>query len=373
MISMHMMSNNKIRLNAMALVCALITGVWPSGASGAVASLVDRIKGEIDKVVAERGCAPSDKEYLGILRKMPKLTLEEHRAAYRYWAASQRVGVSRGDIAALIEAQRSSLYDLRVSYQTSYYRRSDSDGLVAKGRYDEESAKSGDKLFHKYMKSGFPGEHEFTRISAYDGKVVRTYSQVGQRREGTVFALDDRSLFCGIHSPLYAAMLIDSEPVYGQSVPSADIVSLLREDTTVVLEQKELVDGREVIVVVMSMPPMVKVYLDPKRDYAVLRNETFRKIGPQKEHLTSSTLYGVVKCEELEETGEGLWLPRKVTTEIYSTTAAGGVVVGTVIERRIMTSSEAAINKGVPDDVFVDIFPSGTKVCDAITGIEYIH
>jgi hypothetical protein len=271
-------------------------------------------------------------------------------------------GFKKDDLANLIASKRSSIQNMRQSYR--YHREKlDSSGRVI-AHEDSRVTKIfiGDKcLIDRNCESkGFDQQpSNQTVCQSYDGHVVRTViSESNDQPQAMIDILRSRSAFFEPHELLSAAMLEDSKTTRGRSLPLFDLAEMLAITGVLVLEDTEDVEGSKCLVMTDGL---FRVYLDKARDFSVVRIELWDRIEDPK---GSKDLYRgreVTKrrdLKELEDYGNGIWLPKKVECVSYEH--------GIPVERETTIVESIEINKGVDDKVFTDIIPKNAIVMDGI-------
>jgi hypothetical protein len=97
--------------------------------------------------------------------------------------------------------------------------------------------------------------------------------------------------------------------------------------------------------------PMVRLYIDPAKDFIPVRREFLKHDG---------TLLVAFTCDELRKTAEGLWIPYKYSWFDPRASFSAEYQV-----------QEVVLNKPIPDNLLDFSFPEGTFVIDQIMNTEY--
>jgi hypothetical protein len=200
---------------------------------------------------------------------------------------------------------------------------------------------------------------------------VKIYDALAASHEiaGTVQQYHGPANFIDLDGPLAMGMLINSKLTGEELFAAYDLVEFLRRSPKLSVKSEE-VDGVECLTLATMTPaktPNTIVYLDPARDFAVLGVETF--IYTRGEEGGKTELYYRWMCEDLVNFGNGIWLPTKIVQEYYRTGPRRASESPRA--RRVTTVERLAVNKGVEDKLFTDVFPLGIRVWDAVHRLNY--
>lgn len=302
------------------------------------------------------------------------------QSTWHAWRESRTSALTTIDLADLIEMKRDSIVDMSISYTTTNVPTTP---RKAQGGWSSltdlwssrmECIQSGDKILQRTLRGRSFSDWDMNLVKSYDGekeasyRVYRDSSPTGQISE-----FQGRSFFQDSYGPLTLSMLRNSERDLGFRWLVTDIVALLRTEGAWLDEgNPERINGVECTPVGLGTPSLFKAYLDPTRDYSVVKFEQYHNAydtyGLAQDRFISDTWV----CEDLEDHGNGLWLPRKITRKIYSPRSeADEPVPGKLLAESVTHVESARFNEGIADEVFTDIIPKGVRVRNSIAGITY--
>jgi hypothetical protein len=104
-----------------------------------------------------------------------------------------------------------------------------------------------------------------------------------------------------------------------------------------------------------------RTWLDPARDFCVVRFEqySFRK--------QQAILNGSQKFHDFVDYGNGIWLPNRIQRDFFNRETGQSSFSSTI------SINEIKVNKGLGDDLFVNIIPDGTMVIDGVNNVSYVQ
>ena len=287
-----------------------------------------------------------------------RLTAQETSELWSAWTSGQRPSVSGEAIAELVRAKRTAIDTMRLRF--SAREESGSAGHMQLVKQEEQSflSKHGD------LKVSVRGAGGVSAVRAYDGQRVRMLvpGSSGRPPHGIVEELRSRAQYFAPTNPMALQMLLDSRADMGSRMVAYDLSEFLASPEACVLEKPDTVDGRKAVVCILGTPPTFVVWLDPERNYAVLRFQTNRIMTGADGAFAGTNLRDLREATDFVDCGNGIWLPKKVVLESRD---------GAALTRTVVTVDEMAVNQPVDDSEFVDVFPAGTLVEDHIARLSY--
>jgi hypothetical protein len=202
---------------------------------------------------------------------------------------------------------------------------------------------------------------EQTRTRAYDGEVTRELAGVGKEVHrgavrkhdfGRALGVDPRDFLTHVANKPISEFLRE-----GDSPPT-----LLKDDPSVEPE----------VVCIETAPVTTKTnmvryknrfYFDPERNFAFLRHERYTQ-NPGEEWY----LYYEIRCKDLAEAEDGLWVPSHVDIMSYTRQADNPRALFYGIEADL---TNWKLNDRLADETFVVPFPPGCFVDDQVAGKTY--
>jgi hypothetical protein len=371
---------NTTSLEGKALAAAWICGLLCISTTRAESVFTEQARAYIDATKKERGYVPRFGEFVTFVNNMASPpTQDDWEAACSYWRDIQKEpSIATNDLADIIEAKRESLFDGKIRFDVLYDKPASDGSPTQARRRQEEFAFLGDKLMRKWGEDSVrSGPYE--SAECYDGKYFKTYTiqkVLGANNSGLVTPHQGRAPFFAPESPLMLSMLMDCKLNFGMDMPAYDLVVFLRTGGYI-LEEQETINGTTCVVGCYEVPPLFRVYLDPARDFSVVKFDEFAtRFDPDKNG--GSTVVNNVRCswlcEDFTDLGNGVWLPRKIEQSWYVDVEKekNGATPGDAVVRKItIQTTEAAINQGVEESVFARFFPDGIVVRDEVANITY--
>jgi hypothetical protein len=294
--------------------------------------------------------------------------------AWRAWFHEQKPWISSTQLAELLQARRDSISSLRILYHHSMKEHATSTRFSYSTR--EEFALSGEKALIRSIWETESGED---KLLTYDGQVERRF--YANTMSGTIRPHDTMVRFYMGLSPFTSSLLCDSEADYGSIVFSRDVIALLKRG--VLHEQPVDIAGVECFVVSVGTPIAFKAYLDPKRDFSVLRYEEYWHRRAENGLPTESFLSVRWDNEGLIHYGNGLWLPSQVVRRSYVSDAilrkrdtfllSATAKAGDLFMEEFVALESATLNEKIDDAVFSDTFPRGARIVDRIANLAYLQ
>lgn len=296
------------------------------------------------RAIKDAGRLPGFDDYVKLLNR-EDLQLTNVEAFFKLpplLESLQEPGISRAALAERIAAKREKIksYEIEVSLR---WRQP--------GRY--KIAGDGKKRYACHWMVPGEGQEFHIRTTSFDGQVIRHYRSGGANQAHIYPAsfLDSRdeqfrgALLSAPANPIPSSMLIDSEAELGYFDQDVDLVALLKAQGTVLLSQRQEVDGRSCLVITRVN---TVVYLDPELDDSVIRRERW----------------------ELEEDGDGRNIKsyrRRYVTTFANFQESGGIRLPTTTTLEnsepgqdfVATVNKLTINGKVEERLFTDAIPKG--------------
>jgi len=315
---------------------------------------------------------------LELMRKMAQegdgLSRAERSMTWLLWRQAQRPPVSLQQIADRVAATRESIKTIRLGY-TVLTETASERGRLRPSAFEQCSFfKKQDKLLFSQQTGRSAERLGRLTVRAYDGKMDRTRIDRGPDRppSGLLAILAGRAAYYDPNGPLGLQMLIDTEADLGMELLVYDLEAFVTHELACVLEKPDVVDGRKAIVCIGGTPPTFMVWLDPERNFAVLRVQTNRVSVDSEGRLVIDEwkVSSLREATDLVDCGDGVWLPRKIVYQAW-TSEEQRTPGPNVLQRRTVEIQQAVVNQPIDDSVFTDIFPPGTRVRDTITGERF--
>jgi hypothetical protein len=295
------------------------------------------------------------------------LTLREGIILWKEMATLLKPNIKGEDLAKLTVSKRASIRDIRQSYKYHGEKLDASGRVVAYEDNRVTQILSGNKLLvdENRISKGFSGLSSCNSCLSYDGHVLRILDRKNKNRfHADIMQFGPREGYLLPQDALSAAMLVDS---HAMSNPNTliDLVEVLDPSGVQVLEDTETVRGIKCLVITDGT---YRIYLDPSRDFSVVRFEVWGYENNSAE-IKENDLYrkGEVKrrqdLQDLHDYGNGIWLPMTIEWVSYEH--------GKPVTRETTTVESIEINKGIDDKVFTDIIPKNTIVTDGIRNAVY--
>lgn len=322
---------------------------------GAAVSIIDAIK---DRV-------PDDDDYFRIVSDSRfSLTPQERANLFGKIVFMQKPSVQRKEILALYEAKRVSLHDCIISYTNVHSNDKDRKSSQISFVF----AFSKNKLF--LDKKGKRWDTDSERLTAsYDGENLKLVREPDSNLpNASVSEQISRKFFYEPHMPLYVVMLFSAARCdYPPELAGTDFVDFLKDEgSTHVFQQEKDINGSKCIVVLNTGK---RFFLDPKRDYSVVRFEQFEhEYAPNTQglrHLVGRHMRLRVDNHDLVDHGNGIWLPTKT---VCSSFAENGKT-----EQMTTIVTDVRVNKGITDAFFTDITPEHSFVFDSVRKMTYMQ
>lgn len=281
------------------------------------------------------------------------LPVEERNAAYRDWIMQQKNTVTSGELLDWFKGIRESI--VSGTYECNFVGDSDPTQLRR-----VHTAFAGDML---YLGEEYKRGETITRsfVKAFNGSEVRMYDKFGNI--GTISAFKGRDEFVSLNDLLALVMLRDMIRDTGYGFMFTDIVACL-DGFAYLSERPELVDGTSCLVIYVGTPPIMKLYLDPQKDFAFVRRDHYiNDYNWQATTVRGRYMNARTTAYNLTHMGGHLWLPKALKQESFLSDGAksGGLYIEV---------QSCKINTVLPD-VFNQVIPSGAPVHDTVRNVTY--
>jgi hypothetical protein len=292
----------------------------------------------------------------------PARASDDWDAAARRWQSQLPRSVSAEDLSALFLAKRAAISAIRLQYVVD--DPSVQPGADADKPFTVEFASAGGKLLRRVWDSRSP-EGVPTEQSVFNGRAVQSLTSATNNGQTNWFlnisAFRSRSAFISPDNPLAVSMLSDSRADLGQLWLPYDIGAMLASPGVLVYDVVH--DGQKMTVVAYGVPPGFKAYLDPKRDFSVVRLEEYVTAydgeTPRGSQLASATDFA-----DFVDYGNGLWLPRSTVTTFIGNN-------GKATHANRISLVNATVNDPSIAACFELPIPDGAHVIDSVKDIIY--
>jgi hypothetical protein len=201
-------------------------------------------------------------------------------------------------------------------------------------------------------------------IFAYDGKhmsAVRFFFSKNRVVEGMIGNFDNPSGLFPFENPLYYSFLLSPEvQKLSGRLPIRCLPSMLHDKRHVSIINEDLVavDGIDCILISNGN----SIYLDPSKDYSVVKIEDFRVVIDPNGEEREIPLETVTMSDHVDY-GNGIWVPHKIdVTYSFGDDSDGRVIIEV---------KNVEVNKKIGDELFTNIFPDDTVVADAVHNLVY--
>ena len=274
--------------------------------------------------------------------------------------------ISKESLLRLVEARQHSISDFRTKYTVFEEEFGDGSNFGVSRKTSYEYAGSGNKIYFAYEYPDGDDNRESAGIRSYDGeRIISLFTYHDGNLHAGIQEPDTGVLmgFFRVSMPLSLAKLFDTR-LCGFSGVEGNLMLFLQSDRLYgIFEKKEMVDGRECIVVADLMS---RFYLDPQRDFSVVQSEGYRLELSDTGHIVGRWLGSRSKLFDIRDQGNGVWIPYRAIMESFDSS-------GNITSRSIVDVSFVEINKGLDDDFFTGFIPDDTPVADATTGLAYLY
>jgi len=298
---------------------------------------------------------------------------EKKEELWRAWWKAQQPTINKDELIEILKAKREAIENCRLRYSVQIEEAAERGEWKPSGYETHQFLMKHGKLKVERDRGSSPEQLDGVYIRAYDGQMVRTFKDyekpVGAR--GTVEKFQSRRAYFDLGSPLGLQMMLNSETDVDLKRPVYDLVDFLQRGGYI-LERPETVNGRKALVCARGLPPVSQVWLDPERNFAVLRFQT------NYLHRDEDGPYGAVfglspeytrEATDFQDCGGGIWLPETVVEERFYD--ENRVVGPDVVNRTVSKVHQMEINQPIEDSEFQRIFPPGTFVDDSVVDATY--
>lgn len=296
------------------------------------------------RAIKDAGRVPGFTDYVSLLNR-EDLKLTDVEAFFKLpplLESLQEPGTSRAALAERIAAKREKInsYEFEVSLKSRQ-----------PSRY--KMAGDGKKRYACHWMVPGEGQEFHLRTTSFDGQVIRHYRSGGANQAHIYPAvfLDSRdedfrfALLSAPANPIPSSMLIDSEAELGYFDQDVDLVALLKAQGTVLLSQRQEVDGHSCLVITRVN---TVVYLDPELEDSVIRRERW-EVERDERNIKSYHRRYVSTFTNFQESG-GIRLP---TTTTFENSEPG--------QNYVVTVNKLTINGDVEESLFTDAIPKGVE------------
>jgi outer membrane lipoprotein-sorting protein len=233
-----------------------------------------------------------------------------------------------------------------------------------KNRYIRETAKASfksDGVGRIYCQSELTKEGErpitIQKRAVFNGEVVKWVDESASQSRGEV-SKDRGNLFYWGITPRSFLTHIEHTPAARllKSLDTRIVGTKVWKGRTVVILQTKInkADGQEFTLF---------VYLDPKKNFAIVRNATCYRNPPE----TDWTEYNLMEVSDTIQDASGVWLPTRAILDTYTVSIKRGAPP-VLMRHSEITFKNWVINPDIPESAFSLDFQPNTIVKDTTTG-----
>lgn len=338
--------------------------------SDAMLSAAELSLAEVEDVIKTfktvHGRAISEREAWEVLsRSQTDIPRDQYHLLWSLIREQQSPSVSLKALLSLVKAKRDSIQtaDFRMHVERVYLT---ADGEVSPNRswkQEDHVILSGIKAFCETKREthGIDIGSAVYRV-AFDGERMRTVTNLdGITPSTSVAANRSPGMLVPTPNPLSAALLLDSESSLGMRLVEHDLPYFL--EATKPTLYGEPVTANHTKCVLLEDGQMFRVFLDPARDFSVIRFERYHPdfcLESPIRVTKGRALEKVLELNHLQDYGNGIFLPQEIVSTYYVEGKSN--VVATV------TVDSVQINRPIVNGVFANIVPEDALVADYTRG-----
>lgn len=345
------------------VACVVASGTFVSAAELSLPEIEETIK-NFKRI---HGRAISNKEVWETLSKSQSdIPADKYLSLWSLIREQQIPSISLGDLVALVKAKRDSIQtiDVQMHSERVYLAENGQASSDRSWKQDDHLIFSGNKTFCETTRvtRGVSIPSASYRI-AYDGENRRTvHKPHGEVPAGAISATYSQSMLVPLPNPLSGAMLLDSETILRMPIHNFDLACLIeRTPSSTLFEEPVTIDHTRSLVI--DDGALFRVFLDPARDFSVVRLESFLPEFYQDGHIRVTqgrSLERVLELNNLHDYGNGIFLPLEIIDTYFRRGRSS--VVATV------RTDSLGLNRHIPESVFRDIIPENAIVADHTHG-----
>jgi hypothetical protein len=304
------------------------------------------------------GHAPNDNDFFSIVHSDKySFTTEEQGRLYKIVIAQQKPSITKEQLISLMKAKTNSINSFHCKYNSD-------EEIYINGETKRQQYKIEYTIKHnQFLLDEQPIIEKSYVKRSYDGEYL--YNLTEQKKNEYVVEkkskLSDFMIFYRSDCPLGAAKLLNQIP--GIKFNLTDIVKFLEDPDVTVYEKKEVINGKECIIVASWSSAL---YLDTTMEYSLVQAIEYHH------HLNNDPIpafNGRSVClkrilSDFVQFDNGIWLPKKVSVVIYD--MEGNKQIAHSIEASVIE-----VNKKISDSYFTDFIPDGAIVMDSERNIVY--
>jgi hypothetical protein len=315
---------------------------------------------------------PNDEDYFQIcsFSETSFLSSTERLKVWREIVSLQNSDVSLLELQSIFKSKQNSLRDARVTYTEHVYDSRKSDQPTIESSRTYTFAFMSNMLYLERKGKRMNGDYDHA-IFSYDGKSMKTVIEPNSDLpNANIMKKTPLTFFFQIDMPLFSAMLFDPSLCNSSWHFNFNIISFLgAEKKTRVFQQDIFLNGKKYLAV---LDLSTKIYLDPEKDFSVVRFEkyshNFERIESELSSVPNIRLIGrslIFRSDlsDLINYDNGIWIPSKIENTIF--------LKDRVIERAVVSVENVQINQNIPKSFFEDIIPENSFVFDAPNNLTY--
>lgn len=354
----------------MALVSCLFIAKCNSNIAAESEFNIDEIKKKIIDYKVENSKAMQLSDYEQLISSWPVPIPKRYSPElWKELQNSQSPGISLRQLSALIKAKRDSLLSLKQRYSFLLLEYSGRNEIPSEEATVEHIFSQRRVYQSIKLKDAKKRDLKLWQDTSYDGNVLRTvdfpfdYPSKGAIVNATIALLENRSNLFWKNNLLRLCMFYNSNEYEDAPSPGMDLVCLLNNPATILLETPIMKDEHMCLLISDGIH---RVYLCQEMNYAVVCEEVFvtdRKlqqpgfIAPKKRN-SSFVSRNFIPYEN------GIWLPSRVESVFYGDDA-------NMVQKIITDYEEVIVNPKIDSSFFENIIPDDAFVFDGINKITY--
>ncbi|MGL6196774.1 MAG: hypothetical protein ACRC2T_18335 [Thermoguttaceae bacterium] len=319
---------------------------------------------KLDGFEAQNGYAPTDSDFFSIILKTGGLTYEEIALLYQKVKQANHSNITKDNLLKLIKAKRDSLKDFHCQYKINH-----NTGMQS-FESEIDYAMKGKKI---YLDQSMTDNRKKLprRTVSFDGSTFYNYTHPDQEGQVPFVGISeniDYQAFYEPMSPISLSMLLDSKLFDKTFSYINDLIVFLECDDTFVCEKKEVIDGKECVVISNWY---TKAWLAPDLDFSPIQVEDYSLLNKESANgadklLTNRVIIERRNLSDLVDCGNGIWLPSKTIIQYFNKN-------GSPSEKTIISVSSMKINSGLKDSVFSSFIPDDALIADHARSLVYAN
>jgi hypothetical protein len=305
---------------------------------------------------------PNDIDFFSILSQIGNERLYKKTVLdlYQEIKKRQNSSITKEQLLKIVKSKQESLTSFMCKYQYIQERAN----VIEKEQVEYEVAFQKNKYFIE-VKPITTTKKRIHFKKSYDGDKMINLMLDKNFPQAQISQDTSLNLFGELSSPFIASMLLNTS-AYHLKNTYYDFLLFLKDPQTLVYGKKEKIDDCECIVLSNLQH---RIYLDPKRDYSVVRKESYSNLFKlsgidKKPVLVGAKLEVQTKFHDIENYGNGIWLPQYIETNVKDKS-------GNITKKEFIKTQYIKINEKIDDSYFTNIIPSNALVLDNTRKLVY--